>query len=119
MQEAKREAKKAKQRERDRSRKAAASDKKASSDVAGVSAADAAEDEVARAAFEAAQISAKCASVVVGRSTNVCVFLGAICRKQARHVEGRTCRLPAASNWCLGLGGGVAACCIWAGHRVG
>jgi hypothetical protein len=63
LQEAKREAKKEKQRERDRVRKAAAADKSASTDVVGVSAADKAEDEVARAAFEVAQVSAKCAPI--------------------------------------------------------
>lgn len=57
-QESKKAAKKAKQREKERARKAAAQEKRGT----GVSAADAAEDEVARAALEAQALAAKYAA---------------------------------------------------------
>lgn len=62
-QESKKAAKKAKQRERERARKAAAQEKRS---AAGVSAADAAEDEVARAALEAQALAAKYARLYQG-----------------------------------------------------
>jgi hypothetical protein len=69
LQDAKRAAKKAKQKERDRRRKAEDAERKPQAE-AGVSAAELAEDEVARAALEAAQIASQCAP----RPTLICAL---------------------------------------------
>lgn len=67
MQAAKREAQKKKQREREKVKKAAAREKAA---AAAAQAEEAAEQEVTRAALEAAQLAAKCAS------TRLCALAG-------------------------------------------